>query len=164
MVVDRIKEAQRKGWVVIGVETGSIFLRCPSYGCGLKCKVLNGEPIPSVDPMLSRNPVDMQVGSFADMQSALRERREELCLSISEVEDAAGLAHGHIGKAEKDNPSREPQIGIILEWAQALGFEVVLRRADLPPLTQRLIEGSRGRAEIRRRQNQRRVRPSRRSS
>jgi transcriptional regulator with XRE-family HTH domain len=162
MVVDRIKDAQRKGWVVVAVDKSEIILRCPSHGCGLKAKFPAGKRIPSVDPCASRNPVDIPVGSYPDIQRELKERREELCLSISEVEEAAGLAHGHIGKAEKENPDRTPQIGTLLLWMQALGYELVLRRSDLTPYTARLIEGSRERAASRRLQHGRRVRPSRR--
>ena len=140
MSVDDLKKAQAAGWMVEGALEDGILCRCPSHGCGLRVKIKYGAPIQQCDPGLSRHPADRPIGSYEEVRQLLRERREDLLLSIPEVEEIAGLTKDHLAKAEKDNPSRLPELDTILVWAQALGFEMVLRPTPLSNMGLRLID------------------------
>lgn len=139
MSVDDLKRAQRAGWMIEGVTDDGILCRCPSAGCGLRVKMKFGGPIQHCDPGLYRDPRSIPIGSYEDLRCVLRDRREDLLLTIMEVEDIAGLTHGHLLKAEKENPTRTPGLDIISEWAAALGYEIVLRPTNLPQLSLRII-------------------------
>ena len=80
-----------------------------------------------------------RVTVFDDGRVALRDRRVALGLSIREVEECAGAATDHFAKAEKDQPTRIPNIEIFIEWATSLGLELWLVPGDLPPYTRRVI-------------------------
>lgn len=143
MSVDDLQKAQRAGWIIEGCDDDGMLCRCPSAGCGLRVKIKYGGPIQSCDPGLNRDPRSIQIGSYEDVRKILRDRREDLLLTIMEVEDIAGLTHGHLMKAEKENPTRTPGLDIIAEWAAALGYEVVLRPTQLPKLSLRIIDETR---------------------
>ncbi|MFW8636972.1 helix-turn-helix domain-containing protein [Cribrihabitans pelagius] len=93
--------------------------------------------------------LDRKVGSYDGARMALRARREALGLTISEVEELAGATVDHLAKAEKDGSSKLPNAQLLLEWAQALGYEVVLRPTELPAYTRRVICYTRDRLEAR---------------
>lgn len=143
MAVDDLKRAQRAGWIIEGVSDDGMLCRCPSAGCGLRVKIKYGASIQSCDPGLSRDPRAIPVGSYEDVRKLLRERREDLLLTIPEVEEIAGITKDHIAKAEKENPTRTPGLDIIAEWAAALGYEIVLRPTQLSALSLRLIDETR---------------------
>ena len=52
-------------------------------------------------------------------------------------------------KAEKDNPDRVMSVEGFIVWANTLGFEVVLRSGDLPPVTLRELANSQPQVETR---------------
>jgi transcriptional regulator with XRE-family HTH domain len=137
--VDDLKRAQRAGWIIEGVDEDGMLCRCPSHGCGLRVKMKFGGPIQTCDPGLNRDPRSVPIGSYEDVRVLLRERREDLLLSIPELEEIAGLTKDHIAKAEKENPTRTPGFDLLSVWAQALGYEFVLRPAQLSPLSLRTI-------------------------
>ena len=76
---------------------------------------------------------------FADIQNFLKSRRDELALSIAEIEEIIGLSKDHLAKMEKQNPSRTPSTDILIEWAQALGFELVFRPTPMTSYAIRTI-------------------------
>lgn len=143
MAIDDLKKAQDAGWVLVGATDKYSICRCPSYGCGVKLRIPYGTTPQRCDPGLSRDPISEPVGSYDELRRKLRHRREEMLLSIPEVEDIAGLTVDHIKKAEKDNPSRIPEFDTLVLWAQALGFELVLRHSGLPNLGIRFIDDTR---------------------
>jgi len=143
MAVDDLKKAQRAGWIIEGADDDGMLCRCPSAGCGLRVKIKYGGPIQSCDPGLNRDPRAVPIGSYDDVRRLLRERREDLLLTIPEVEEIAGVTKDHFAKAEKENPTRTPGVDIIAEWAAALGYEIVMRPAQLSPLSLRLIDETR---------------------
>lgn len=155
MSVDDLKRAQKAGWIIQGVDDEGILCRCPSSGCGLQVRIKYGGPVQHCDPGLTRDPRSIPVGSYDDVRRILRDRREELLLTIPEVEEIAGTTKDHLAKAEKENPSRVPGFDIIAEWAEALGYEIVLRPAQLSSLSMRLIAETR---RYRRRRLQERAR------
>lgn len=140
MALDDLLKIQRAGWIIESVDDYGTFCRCPSFGCNVRVKIKHGANVRACDPGLNRNPWDVPIGSYEDLRKFLRERREELLLTIPEVEDIAGLTADHLKKAEKDNPSRLPELGTIVLWAQSLGYEVVLRPTQLSKMGLRLID------------------------
>lgn len=151
-----LRRVQRAGWSIRAVDQGSAVVACPRQGCGLTVRLLPTSRIPET---CSRNPDyrETVVQSPDDARLALRARREALALSIEDVESIAGAADGHFLKAEKDNPSRAIRLSTFLEWAEAIGLEVVLREKELPPLALRLIASTRHLLDLRRRIARRRA-------
>jgi transcriptional regulator with XRE-family HTH domain len=145
-----LKECEDAGWHLEFVGDDFVVGKCPSVGCGLRAKLDQDRAVPCADPGRRRDVLDLKVGSYDEARTVLRERRETLGLTISEVEELAGATVDHLAKAEKDGPSKVPNAQLLLEWAQALGYEVVLRPTELPALTRRVICDTRDRLEARR--------------
>ena len=145
-------KAQEAGWIVESVEEGSCIVKCPSAGCGMRARVKEKGDVP---PRINnRVRLDFVAASFDAVRLFLRGRREDLRLNIAEVEEAAGLTVDHLAKFERDNAGKIPNVEMFLLWANALGFEVVLRPTDLPRRTLREIVNTRDRAVRRGRRNQ----------
>lgn len=139
---DFLKRAQGEGWNIIAADGENVWLGCARAGCNFQFKVRDGAAIPATcrpQPLLA----EIHVGSFEDMRMALRDRREQLCLSIKDVEDAAGLATDHLAKFEKDATLKIPNIQTAMDWAQALGYTLVLRQTGMPQVTLGLIARTR---------------------
>jgi len=142
---------EARGWMIeVADKDSSCIARCKEPGCSMRLRIKPGGVIPKreVDQRLS---LDEVIESFDDARQVLRRRREQLGLSIEEVETAAGIATDQMLKFERDEPTRLPNIVTYLIWAQTLGYEVVLRPSTLPPITCRLIEETRDRYESRKR-------------
>ncbi len=132
-----LKDIQSNGWVIEAVEEGSCIARCPSPGCGMRARIKSSGAVP---PRLNDQvELDFNATSFNAARGFLRGRREELRLSIAEVEEAAGLTKDHLAKMERDDDLRIPNLETFITWANTLGFELVLRPAELPPVTMRMI-------------------------
>ena len=146
-----LREVQRRGWRIVAPDEETCVVACDSPTCGLRVKLRQGGTIP---PRLTRKDDSgaVVVSSFDGARMALRDRREQLLLTIAEVEDIAGLSSDHLAKAEKDNPDRIINVDLFLHWAGALGFRVVLVPDDLPPITLRTIAQTR-RHQVRRRRH-----------
>lgn len=134
-----VREVQKAGWHVESVTSDDVVARCPSVGCGLRAKLAQSSKIPVVDPACRRSAVDLPVHDFDDIRKALRTRREELALTIREVEEIGGITVDYLAKFEKDEPSKYPNAMLLIEWAQTLGYEFVLRPADMTPYAIRTI-------------------------
>lgn len=134
-----LKEVEQNGWRIEKVTDQFVIGRCPSVGCALRAKLDKNASIPPVDPGARRNRTDITIDGYDALRVALRSRREEICLTIKELEEIAGAATDHLAKAEKDQPTRIPNAMLLLEWIQALGYEVVLRPGELPAYTRRVI-------------------------
>lgn len=116
---------------------------------------LNG-PIPAVDPKGRRPAGDIPVATYDEIRRTLRSTREGLGLTIREVEEIAGAATDHFAKVEKDTPTtdssgrdRSPNVHLLIEWCQALGFELVLRPVPMSPLALRVVCDTRRKLEAR---------------
>lgn len=137
-----MRACQGEGWNVITADDQFVWLGCARAGCNFQFKVREGAAIPATcrpQPVLAEIPIEQ----FDDMRAALRLRREQLCLSIKDVEDAAGLATDHLAKFEKDDFSKIPNIQTAMDWAQALGYTLVLRQTGMPQVTLGLISRTR---------------------
>lgn len=150
MSTEDLKRAQDRGWVIKSASDTAMTVQCPSHGCNLMAKIQYGGHVPQVDPCLSRAPDEQPIGSYEDLRLILRARRRELGLTITEIEEVAGLTKDHIAKAEKNDPTRIPGMDTISFWATALGYEIVLRRGPLPKVTLRTITETRRYQESRR--------------
>ncbi|MBT9385492.1 helix-turn-helix domain-containing protein [Pseudooceanicola sp. CBS1P-1] len=132
-----LKLAQEQGWVIEAVEEGSCIVRCPEAGCGMRARIRSSGSVP---PRINdRVQMDFRATTFDAARRFLRERREDLRLNIAEVEDAAGLTKDHLAKIERDDSDKVPNLETFVIWANTLGFDVVLRPAELPPVTMRMI-------------------------
>lgn len=147
-----LKAAQRAGWHLVGVdETGAIGA-CPTPGCDVKVKLRPGHQIPET---CRKDRQELVVEDYETIRQHLRNRREQLTLTIPEVEHIAGFTADHIAKAEKPEPSRQMKLDLLAMWARALGYEIVLRPVGLPDLALRLIEETRDKHAARRKSQSR---------
>lgn len=150
--VDFLRKVQANGWVVKAVDGDMVIAGCPRNGCGLSVKMRPERDVPNskgANTVFGR----VEIDNWEDVRLALRGRREELCLDIPEVEEAAGLSASHLSKIEKDNPVRTPTFETTLLILAALGMRVVLEYGDLPPKTLRTIEQTRDKVHRRRKFN-----------
>lgn len=137
----KLREIQNCGWEIASVKEDACFVRCPSRGCGMMAKINEGAKVPQrVRPSATGEHV---LGQYSDIRDALRARRKDLRLTSVEVEEVAGLTSGHVAKAEQENPHRHITLPILISWANALGYNVALVPADLPPVTLRMISDTR---------------------
>ncbi|GIT90135.1 hypothetical protein JANAI62_03820 [Jannaschia pagri] len=139
MIKDFLKRVQRAGWILVTAHKGHCVAKCPNASCGMVAKFVPGKPIPQASPMTDH----IVIVSFEDLLAALKHRRHELALTIPEVEHAAGFSSDHLAKAESSKAVRTPGLQLCIQWAQALGYEIVLKPAPLPPVTLRHISDSR---------------------
>lgn len=145
-----LRDVQRKGWLIRSVTETTVIGGCPRAGCNLS---VNLRPDKSVPETCRRGPdmAEVSLSSFDEARVALRDRRDELGLTIREVEEISGATTDHLAKAEKDGPSRNLNTQSFIEWANALGYEVVLRPMDLPTKALRYISFTRAYFERRKR-------------
>lgn len=143
-----IKDVQEAGWQIVHVDEASLVMGCPNAGCGLKSRIKVGASIPQT-PCATPALAEIKINGFDDARVFLRERRENLALSIRDVELVAGIAGDFAAKFEKDNPSKYPNVETFIDWVSALGYQIVLRPADLPPYTVRIIAETRDKLKSR---------------
>lgn len=136
-----IRLLQSRGWQVVEVGEDSCRVRCRATGCGLMAVLKSSGHVPQVDPQKNRNVLDIDVRNYDDLLNALRQRRQDLKLSIREIEAACGLADDHLAKIEKPGSVKIPNAQIAIDLCNTLGFDVVLRPSDLPrPTIQKILE------------------------
>lgn len=142
-----LRRVQNAGWHIETVTTEAVTAKCPSNGCALRAQLRPELTIPSCDTARDRK--ERVIGQYDDLRRILRSRREKLGLSIRDIEEIAGATGDHIAKAEKDDPSRIPNGQIMIEWANALGFDVVLRPKAITPYGLRVICETRSKLDAR---------------
>ena len=136
-----LRDVQRSGWQVEAVDAHGCVARCGSPGCKVRVKLRQGAAI----PQRCSSGADQAV-PLTDYDTArvfLRGRREDLHLTIAEVEEVAGMTPDRLAKCERDDWSKMPNAQTFFEWAQALGYRVVLEPAALPPLMLSVIAQTR---------------------
>ncbi len=134
-----LREVQKAGWFIEKVTDSFVIGKCPSQGCHMRAKLCHKMPVPAVDPLDRRAQKDITLTGYDPARRILRDRREKLALSIREMEEISGIVDDHLAKMEKDSYTKIPNAQTFIEWAQALGFEVVLRPAGLTLLSLRTI-------------------------
>lgn len=130
-----IRRVQDAGWHVVAADLESVWIGCPRGGCNLRTRLKAGGAIPTVcrsAPPIATITVDdyMRVA-----RPALRDRRQQLGLTIKDVEEVSGIADDHLAKMEKDDPSKIPNILTFIDWARSLGFQLVLVPDAMPQVT-----------------------------
>ena len=141
-----LRELQRRGWLIESATANGCVARCPEAGCSVRTHITEGNSIPQ------RFTVDdegwIPLTGAAQAVEVARHRRQQLRLSIAEVEECAGLTADHIAKAET---GRQFNVDTACVWFPAIGYDLVLVRRPLPSVTLRVLaetralEDSRGR-------------------
>lgn len=136
---DFIRQVQDAGWHIVAADVESVWIGCPRGGCNLRTRLKAGSAIPRT--CRSEAPVGMiEVDDYLNgARPSLRKRREQLGLTIKDVEEVSGIAGDHLAKIEKDDPSKIPNILTFTDWARSLGFKMVLIPAELPQVTLNVI-------------------------
>lgn len=145
-----LRDVQEAGWQIKGANEGAVLGGCPREGCSLKVNLKPGRPLP-VACTSGKERTQVVVRTFEDARIPLRERRKELGLTIKEMEEIAGITVDYAAKFEKDNPSKIPNAETFFEWAQALGYDVVLVPSALPSKALSYIANSRDQQGVRKR-------------
>ncbi|MBL9045956.1 MAG: helix-turn-helix transcriptional regulator [Tabrizicola sp.] len=145
---DFLRSVQRSGWLIDYVVDGLAAGQCPRAGCGLRVNLRPGSQIPQTcrpSEILAGVPVQ----DFATMQRILAERREALGLSQTDLDECIDLSPDPAGKME--GGARTPAVTSLFGWAAALGYEVVVQHAGLPPKTLAVVARTRAKAALKRR-------------
>lgn len=152
---DSLKTIQKSGWAIETADATSCTVKCPTPGCKMRAVFKDNSTVPVRE--VPAHSWDRPVTSFDDAREALKARRQELGLTIVEVEHISGIAGDHLAKfertnwAQSPNWSRMPNAETLIEWAMALGYDVVLRHGELPAVTLRWISDTRDKIDARRR-------------
>ena len=144
-----LRRVQQSGWRIESVDGDTCTVRCPRAGCDMRARFRAALDVPPRN--LPLHSLDEPVRSFDDARALLKARREELGLTIAEVEHVSGIADDHLAKCERTAFDKMPNVQTFMEWAQALGFDVILRPAELPPVVLRVISETRDKLPARRR-------------
>lgn len=130
-------EVQRKGWILDVVETESVAVRCPQPGCEVRTRFKSSTKIPEACASVGGQAVIVE--QYDRARETLKKRRLLLGLSLPDIEAIIGCADDHIAKVERDNwndPSlatrRMPNAQLLIDWANALGFDVAFVPRGLP--------------------------------
>lgn len=150
-----LRDVQDKGWWIEAVTQKTCLASCPVPGCGMMTQLRQGARVPPRAP--GSDNTEVQVTDYEAVRVLLRERREQMGLSIREVEEDAGMAVDFLAKFERDTWNRAgtirlPNLATFIEWAQVLGFEVYIRKGPMPPKVLRTIAQTREVADARKRQ------------
>lgn len=151
MALDQVflRQIQRAGWTILAADEARVLCGCPRDGCDVRLSLRPDGYIPQTS---GKGPdyADVMITNFEDARLFLRRRRESLAYTIREVEEVAGIAVDYLAKFEKDDPSKIPNAMTFIEWAQALGYDVVLRPGKLTPNALRVLAETRDKLQQRR--------------
>lgn len=140
-----LRRVQDRGWLIESADQDTCQIKCPGVGCKMRAKLKWEGAIPQRETE-ALHPWEREVTSYEQIRTLLKGRREELRLTINEVEHAAGLTADHIAKFEREKwheSNRLPNAQTLIEWCQALGIEVILRPSSLPLVTLRIVAETR---------------------
>lgn len=130
---------QENGWRIDAVTSSEVTAGCPRKGCGVRVKLRPVGPVPKA--CTGDDFDEITLNSPDDFRRGVRAKRMALGLSIEDMEWIAGLSTDHIAKMEKPRPSKMPGLMALFTWAEAAGFQIMLRPKELPEQTLRqLIE------------------------
>ena len=150
--VDRefLAKVQAAGLMVRRVEEKHLVAQCQVQGCGMLMKLSILDQVPDHGRDF-RRANSWDVPTYDDMRKILRRRREEISLTIAEVEDIVGFANDHLAKIENDRATRIPNAMTLFDWIHALGFQVALVPGEMPATTLQTIADTRDSIPIRER-------------
>jgi len=139
---DFLKQVQDQGWIIEAADQNMVVAPCPNKGCNVRAKLQLKNPVPAA--CRSGIQIDEQIiEHFEDARTFLKKRRETLRFTIRDVECISGMADDFLAKFEKKNPSKFPNVQTFIEWAKALGFQVVLTPTEMTPMALRIIAETR---------------------
>ena len=136
-----IKGAQSNGWRVARVSGLTIELRCSKHGCPGHMTVSIENPGPVPEPCEAPHVKGYSAKTFAQYQALVEEfrrKRRSLGLDQIDVNDAVGLADGHISKLESFAKIASPPT--LQLWAQTIGLYLTTTPAPLPAATIKAID------------------------
>lgn len=137
-----LRDVQKAGWLINAVDETVVRVSCPRHGCNLKVNLRKGKNIPvACSPQPEKQYIEID-GTDA-IRLLYRLIREELGLTIKEVEEMAGASVDYFAKAEKNNPSKFPNFQSTLEWGKSLGVRILAERGPLPAMSLRYLADSR---------------------
>lgn len=154
--IDFLHLVQRQGWSIVSADEDGVTARCRSRGCNMGAKLAYNGAVPKVCKP-DEGPQEIPVEVFEHVRVVLKARREELGLTIPELEDVIGMARDQIAKCERPNPTRIPNMQTIMEWAGALGYRFAMVPTNMPAITLRYIEQTRAQLEYRKAKAERRA-------
>jgi hypothetical protein len=141
-----LRDLQRRGWLIESATAEACVARCPEPGCSVRTHITEGGRIPQRYTVDDQGWIPLTGANHA--VDVARQRRQQLRLSIAEVEECAGLTADHIAKAET---GRQFNVDTACVWFPAIGYDLVLVPRPLPSVTLRVLaetralEDSRGR-------------------
>lgn len=140
---------QNAGWKITAVDSSGAIAKCGNPGCSLQIRL---EPNRQVPPAWDERQITAwtKVTDIDGLRQALRKRREDLALTIPEVEAEAGLVESHLNKIEKDFPSKIPNIQTMLWLLRALGLSIYLAPDEFPKPVLRALATTRDKIDYRR--------------
>lgn len=136
-----IKETERNGWRVVGVNSHELRIQCAKVGCaGSKSLPVDnlGEPPARCDLPHDGRHAKQVFTEYRILVEELRRRRRSLGMDQSDLNAAMGLADGYVNKLEAFH--RLPSPPTLLLWCQALGVHMSITPTTLPPATLKAIE------------------------
>lgn len=151
-----LRQVQDAGWLVRAADQDAVTVGCPRHGCSLTVKLRPGGTVPQT---CGRGPdlAEFEVESYEQLIEAMKRQQWMLGLSTADVEQCMGCADDHWAKVRQTEPQRRFGFDDLAALAATLGFAIVLRRTDLPPVTLKRIAETRGQLSRRRK-----LRPSQR--
>ena len=144
-----LRDVQQAGWVVKAAGEDAVTAACPRAGCSLLVNLRPGMRIPET---CRRGPdiAEITVDGYEHFIRVMMDQQYLLGLSTSDVEQVMGCADDHWAKVRQANPQRKFGFDDLMALAGSLGYAIVLRRTDLPPVTLRRIAETRSQVSRRR--------------
>lgn len=140
---------QKAGWRIVSADETCVTCMCGNPGCSLRVKLEPTRPIPM--GFDKRAVIGWtKVTDIDELRQALRKRREDLALTIPEVEADAGLIESHLNKIEKDYPSKIPNVITLMWLMRCLGLAMYIAPHELPHPVLRTISSTRAKIAYRR--------------
>lgn len=139
-----LKDIQKAGWSVVSATDTEVIGQCGNVNCQLRAKLTEGSFIPSTCEGRSHRVFEPQIFDLQSWIEVLRDRRQQLCLSIRDVEAVIGHATDSVAKYESQKSDKVPTVEFMFLWSQAVGLDFLARPTNLSNYAVRIISETRG--------------------
>lgn len=148
MKVDQkfLQAVEEAGWVLAYVRADQCSVMCPRSGCDLRITLRPGAPVPNSAGAMPETK-EIAFDSYDAWRKFMVDRREQLGLSIKDMEAIAGVADDHLAKIE--TAVKIPNLETAIMLSQAAGIEIFARFSPLRKIAQRTIIETRSQLEAR---------------